>query len=275
MFQSMLRVSGTRDLWQPGGHALAHHHSTHVHKAPTYYSCLNAALLTTFCCCCCCCCCFIVFIAYFCQAAGALSGLAATVLFHPLQRWLGLPLAGFAGVTWQLVSLLTGVTPVLLSHWGQQQVMGTAAAAAAPAAGVRAASVLAHDVLQNSTAVAAAAAAGNTSIPGLANVTAAAGSSTSSIAVAVAGAASAGDSLLLLYVLLAGLVSSRLGLWLFDLAVTQLQQELVPGNQLGERHSSQPVFSAVLWRQPGLRISEPCIQMCLVAAAEVQWPVAN
>jgi iron-regulated transporter 1 len=38
----------------------------------------------------------------------------------------------------------------------------------------------------------------------------------------------------LLYVLLSGLVASRFGLWLFDLAVTQLQQELVPETELGE-----------------------------------------
>jgi hypothetical protein len=38
----------------------------------------------------------------------------------------------------------------------------------------------------------------------------------------------------LLYVLLSGLVASRFGLWLFDLAVTQLQQELVQEAQLGE-----------------------------------------
>jgi hypothetical protein len=50
----------------------------------------------------------------------------------------------------------------------------------------------------------------------------------------------------LLYVLLAGLVSSRLGLWLFDLAVTQLQQEMVPGNQLGEDlgHSMRSAYRA-------------------------------
>lgn len=39
----------------------------------------------------------------------------------------------------------------------------------------------------------------------------------------------------LLYVLLLGLVLSRFGLWLFDLAVSQLQQELVPETELGER----------------------------------------
>lgn len=38
----------------------------------------------------------------------------------------------------------------------------------------------------------------------------------------------------LLYVLLLGLVASRFGLWLFDLAVTQLQQESVPEAELGE-----------------------------------------
>jgi len=38
----------------------------------------------------------------------------------------------------------------------------------------------------------------------------------------------------LLYVLLLGLVLSRFGLWLFDLAVSQLQQELVPETELGE-----------------------------------------
>lgn len=38
----------------------------------------------------------------------------------------------------------------------------------------------------------------------------------------------------LLYVLLSGLVASRFGLWLFDLAVTQLQQELVADTELGE-----------------------------------------
>lgn len=49
----------------------------------------------------------------------------------------------------------------------------------------------------------------------------------------------------LLYVLLMGLVASRFGLWLFDLAVTQLQQELVPATELGECWS---VRDLCLWK---------------------------
>ena len=45
------------------------------------------------------------------QAGGALSGLAATLLFHPLQHWLGLPLAGLAGIAWQLTCLLSTALP--------------------------------------------------------------------------------------------------------------------------------------------------------------------
>jgi hypothetical protein len=45
----------------------------------------------------------------------------------------------------------------------------------------------------------------------------------------------------LLLLLLCGLVASRLGVWLFDLAVSQLQQELVPADELGERGASVAV----------------------------------
>lgn len=37
----------------------------------------------------------------------------------------------------------------------------------------------------------------------------------------------------LLYVLLAGVVASRVGLWLFDLTISQLQQESVAKHELG------------------------------------------
>jgi hypothetical protein len=49
----------------------------------------------------------------------------------------------------------------------------------------------------------------------------------------------------LLYVLLLGLVASRFGLWLFDLAVTQLQQELVPEIELGELSTTLLVHAAL------------------------------
>ncbi len=44
------------------------------------------------------------------------------------------------------------------------------------------------------------------------------------------------DGQLLSGVLLGGLVASRCGLWLFDLAVCQLQQDYVEPGQLGEEH---------------------------------------
>lgn len=97
-----------------------------------------------------------------------MAGLAATVIFPPVQRCMGLVATGTAGISWQLLCLLLGVVPVLISHVSGWQ-----------------------------------------------------------------GAALGGGSSALLYTLLAGLVASRLGLWLFDLAVTQLQQELVPGSELG------------------------------------------
>jgi hypothetical protein len=50
----------------------------------------------------------------------------------------------------------------------------------------------------------------------------------------------------LLYVLLLGLVASRFGLWLFDLAVTQLQQELVPQTELGELSTTPLLLSLSL-----------------------------
>jgi len=46
----------------------------------------------------------------------SLSGLSATLLFHPLHRWAGLVAAGAAGICWQLFCLLIGVGPQLLQH---------------------------------------------------------------------------------------------------------------------------------------------------------------
>lgn len=101
------------------------------------------------------------------MCAGALSGLAATLLFNPLHGCVGLVRTGAIGIGWQLCCLLAGVLPVLVAH--------------------------------------------------------------------VLGWQGAGSSSPLLYLLLSGLVASRLGLWLFDLAVLQLQQQLVEAHELGER----------------------------------------
>ena len=37
-------------------------------------------------------------------------------------------------------------------------------------------------------------------------------------------------------ILLTGLVASRFGLWLFDLSVSQMLQEWIPAEDLGEQH---------------------------------------
>eukprot|EP00775_Hariotina_reticulata_P006954 gene6954-7170_t len=50
------------------------------------------------------------------RAAGALSGLSATVIFHPMQRCSGLVATGAWGIIWQLLCLLIGVVPVALQH---------------------------------------------------------------------------------------------------------------------------------------------------------------
>jgi hypothetical protein len=56
----------------------------------------------------------------------------------------------------------------------------------------------------------------------------------------------------LLYVLLAGLVASRFGLWLFDLVVTQLQQELVLKTELGEALTGQLLCEGALVELAGV-----------------------
>lgn len=119
------------------------------------------------------------------RAAGALSGLMATVVFPALQRCgVGLVGAGVLGVSWQLSCLVAGVAPVVIA----QALAGSQADRPAPSA----------------------------TAPGFVD------------------SGHAGTlPLHLLYVLLLGLVLSRFGLWLFDLAVSQLQQELVPETELG------------------------------------------
>lgn len=119
------------------------------------------------------------------RAAGALSGLSATLAFQPARRYFGLVTSGTFGITWQLTCLVIGVTPVLVTHLKMDNRMKSS--------------------LLNSAAAAPSDLAGD-------------------------------GSAAMLYVLLCGLVASRLGLWLFDLAVTQLQQEQVPDNQLGMQY---------------------------------------
>ena len=40
------------------------------------------------------------------------------------------------------------------------------------------------------------------------------------------------------HILLMGLVASRFGLWLFDLSVSQMLQEWIPADDLGEQHGT-------------------------------------
>lgn len=115
------------------------------------------------------------------RAAGALSGLAATVVFVPLRQRLGLVGAGAAGITWQLAALTAGTVPLIASAALQQQPRLFAGSSGSSNGGLT---------------------------PPLPKG--------------------------LLYGLLSGLVASRLGLWLFDLAVLQLQQEMVPQSEMGE-----------------------------------------
>lgn len=134
------------------------------------------------------------------RAAGALSGLLATAVFHPLQRYLGLVTSGTIGICWQLICLLLGVTPVVITHMTDWQGPDL------------------HDLRTG-----AFIANNDTSV------------TSSGTSQATADSESAGNAqVVVLYMLLCGLVASRLGLWLFDLVVSQLQQEQVPDNQLGE-----------------------------------------
>ncbi|KAG2495007.1 hypothetical protein HYH03_006940 [Edaphochlamys debaryana] len=114
------------------------------------------------------------------RGAGALTGLAATVLFPLLQRTVGLRAAAVVGITEQLACLAAGVLPVALA------------------------------------ALAAAQASGGGWRPAPASVR----------------------------LLVAGVVGSRTGLWLFDLALMQLIQEEVPQSQLGTVYGVQNSLQA-------------------------------
>lgn len=182
-----------------------------------------------------------------------MSGLGATLVFHPLHRCMGLTVSGCLGISWQLLCLLIGVLPVVMSHmmqWpntssarqlavqlGAGNTTGSTTGSTAVLSGLlngtgtAGVGVLAGAVGSNSSSnlqvlnsnftVALAAVAGNTS-------------TSTGDAAAAGAAAGAGGASALLHVLLAGLAASRFGLWLFDLVVSQLQQELVESHQLGE-----------------------------------------
>lgn len=77
----------------------------------------------------------------------------------------------------------------------------------------------------------------------------------------------------LLYLLLSGLVASRLGLWLFDLAVLQLQQELVPAHELGE-HDSEEGEACMRTSCRSVHLLT-CAACCLCACAMSQGTVSG
>ncbi|KAL3161599.1 hypothetical protein ABBQ32_010458 [Trebouxia sp. C0010 RCD-2024] len=96
------------------------------------------------------------------RGAGAVSGLAATVIFPRLLNRSGLKTTGVMGIWWQAVSLVLAVAPVWLAQLGVHMPASAAS-----------------------------------------------------------------------HILLGGLVASRFGLWLFDLAVSQMLQEWVPAKNIG------------------------------------------
>ncbi|KAG2435780.1 hypothetical protein HXX76_006976 [Chlamydomonas incerta] len=109
------------------------------------------------------------------RGIGALTGLAATVLFPPLSKWAGLRFCAAAGITYQLACLAAGVVPValtIMSHGGGKPSVGQ----------VR--------------------------------------------------------------VMVGGLVSSRTGLWMYDLAVTQLIQQGVAEDHMGAVYGVQSSLQA-------------------------------
>ncbi|KAG2451247.1 hypothetical protein HYH02_003854 [Chlamydomonas schloesseri] len=109
------------------------------------------------------------------RGIGALTGLAATVLFPPLSKWAGLRFCAAAGITYQLACLSAGVLPValtIMSHGGGKPSVGQ----------VR--------------------------------------------------------------VMVGGLVSSRTGLWMYDLAVTQLIQQGVAEEHMGAVYGVQSSLQA-------------------------------
>jgi hypothetical protein len=181
------------------------------------------------------------------KCAGALSGLSATVIFHSIQARIGLVATGAVGILWQLLCLLIGVVPVVLQHimacpsgsncWmpPEEQLplrkllntlytisdsSSNSSRAPAGVAGVVAAADL-HTHM--------AAPPIHTRMLLQSNATATAASSATGAGVPTSTAAPAQ-----LYLLLCGLVASRLGLWLFDLTVLQIQQESVEIQELGK-----------------------------------------
>lgn len=127
------------------------------------------------------------------RGIGALTGLAATAIFPPLRRRLGLHACAVLGIVYQLACLAGGVLPVTLM---------------------------------------AGALAGGGSGGG--------GEAGEGAEVAPTGA----PSVVAVRVLVAGVVSSRTGLWMYDLAVTQLVQERVEQEHLGAVYGVQSSLQA-------------------------------
>ncbi|MEW5318688.1 MAG: hypothetical protein WDW38_009890 [Sanguina aurantia] len=139
------------------------------------------------------------------RGVGALSGLAATVLFPPMQRYAGVDRTALAGILYQLLTLCVGVLPLAIStlHAG-------------------------------------------------------------------GGVASGVPARPLILLLVAGMVASRTGLWLYDLGVTQLLQDHVPPTQLGTvcgvQSSLQAMFEMLSF-VAGIYLQDPaqCIWLMLAS----------
>ncbi len=123
------------------------------------------------------------------RGIGALTGLAATAIFPPLRRRLGLHACAVLGIVYQLACLAGGVLPVTLMA-GALAGGGGGGGGGAPGEG-------AEVVPARAPSVAA------------------------------------------VRVLVAGVVASRTGLWMYDLAVTQLVQERVDQEHLGGWRSGE------------------------------------
>jgi hypothetical protein len=138
------------------------------------------------------------------RGIAAASGLLSTAIFPRLHRAAGLTAAGAAGFAWLNACLIAGTAPTVAAAILGNPLSSWSAAAAAP--------------------VGDHAAGGPAAAPG--------GAATAG------GAAAGGDkfglaSSPLLALLMSGLALSRLGIWLADLAVSQMQQEFVADDEIG------------------------------------------
>ncbi|KAI8465599.1 MAG: hypothetical protein J3K34DRAFT_84448 [Monoraphidium minutum] len=171
------------------------------------------------------------------RGLAAASGLLSTAVFPRLHRAAGLAAAGAAGFAWLNACLLAGALPIVAASFLGTPISPGAAGGNGGGGGGGGGG-------NGGGGMGLGSAGGNgTDVDGIPSGEAAVGGG------AAGGGGGGGFAVLasspLLVLLMCGLAASRLGVWLADLAVSQMQQELVPSEEIGAVNGVQSSVQSV------------------------------